>query len=101
HLHPPRRHPSPARPPSGREAGEPNRGPPAATLGQLFRWLDAQMQTEAIGPVYSLVSARLHEPVILYALASEAIEPVYSLTGITLDRKSHTSELQSRENIVC
>src|SRR5690606_10804461 len=66
------------------EAVEPIYGIAAATLEQVFRWLDAQMQTEAIGPVHSLVSARLQEPIILYALAGEAIEPAHSLTGITL-----------------
>lgn len=66
------------------EAVEPIHGITAATLEQVFRWLDTQMRPEAIEPVHSLVSARLQEPIILYTLAGEAIEPAHSLTGITL-----------------
>src|SRR5690606_25081863 len=68
------------------EAVEPSHGITAATLEQLFRWLDVPLTevTEAIEPVHSLVSMRLHEPLIIYDLASEAIEPVHSLTEITL-----------------
>src|SRR5690606_35945085 len=64
------------------EAVEPIHGITAATLEQLFRWLDAQL-TEAIEPVHSLVSARLQELIILYSLVG-GIEPVHSLTEITL-----------------
>jgi len=66
------------------EAIEPTHGITAATLERVFRWLGAQMQIGAIGPVHSLVSARLQELIIIYALAGEAIEPAHSLTGITL-----------------